>query len=205
MRGLFGTTCPGSLSGSAPPVWHGGRRFQLFRAVLVIAVAMLSEGVFAQRLPVREWSGRWEIVELPAHPRFGDAFARLMSRRQQVTGAPDQGMSIIMASWTPHLSFHSPERGGIPSLFAARPACSDHRGTVRIQARAIRFTPEAGAPSGSPGCDRELAGIDEDFAARLNAVRDWRLASNGADWSQLIWRLELLDVRGRPLVVAHRR
>lgn len=167
------------------------------------------DSALAQRLPVREWSGRWEIIDLPAHPRFGDAFARLLSRREQGGGGGDQGMSVMVASWTPHLSFHSPVRGGIPSLFAARPACRDHRGAVKIQAQAIRFTPdadaEADAASGVAHCAPELAGIDADFGARLQSVRGWRLASNGADWSQVIWRLELLDVRGKPLMVVQRR
>ena len=157
----------------------------------------------AEQSPVREWSGRWEIIELPAHPGFGDAFARQMSRKEQ--GGRDQGMSVMVASWSPHLSFHSPVRGGIPSLFAAHPACRDHRGAVRILAEAIRFTPDAGATPGGMNCNPTLAGIDEDFGARLNAVRRWRLASNGADWSQVIWRLALLDVRGKPLIVVQRR
>ena len=203
MRGFFWATCQSWPSGSALLAWSGGRRLQLFGCVLVMALAMICKGVFAENLPVREWSGRWEIIELPAHPRFGDVFARLMSRKDQ--GGRDQGMSVMVSSWTPHLSFHSPVRGGIPSLFAAHPACRDHRGAVRIQAEAIRFTPDAGATSGGMSCDVVLAGIDEDFGARLNAVRRWRLASNGADWSQMIWRLELLDVRDRPLIVVQRR
>jgi hypothetical protein len=165
------------------------------------------DAALAQRLPVREWSGRWEIIDLPAHPRFGDAFARLMARKEQGGGGEGrgQGMSVLVASWTPQLSFHSSVRGGIPGLFAAQAACRDHRGAVRIQAEAIRFTPDAGTTSGGMHCDPALAGIDEDFGARLNAVRRWQLASNGADWSQMIWRLELLDVRGKPLLVLQRR
>lgn len=182
-------------------------QLQFLVYLLAVSMMVISHGVFAQRLPVREWSGRWEIIELPAHPRFGDAFARLMARKEQGGGGEGRGhgVSVMVASWTPQLSFHSSVRGGIPGLFAAHPACRDYRGAVRIQAEAIRFTPDAGTAAGGMHCDPALAGIDEDFDARLNAVRRWQLASNGADWSQMIWRLELLDVRGKPLIVLQRR